>query len=276
MSSTRIQLLAIEALESRCLPAGTVTVLRTGGLVRLIGDGAENKIVVTATGPNTIALRGEEGTSIVGPTRLRGVSRVYLELRDGNDHAVIESRRPFQGQVIVSLGTGNDTLYVGSGRYNGTVIVADEQGDDTVYLFGGQFYGDVVVNTGSGNDAVHGFASQFYRRWQLNTDGGNDIVSIAGCQATGPLSGALGVGNDELHIGLSGLRSSVRLDMGDGNDRVNLVFTGFAMEGEGAQFIGGTGVDIIEMTGVFGMVSTQGFEREIGSPFPPLPGPQNR
>ncbi len=275
MNRTRTQLLEIEILESRDLPAGTVTVAQTGTLLRLVGDGLANGVVVTATGPSSLSLRAESGTTIVGPTRVRGVSRVYLDLRDGDDNVVIESRRPFQGSIVVSLGRGNDRLAMGFGRYHGSVLVLDEQGDNTIYLFGGEFYGDVAVNTGSGNDAVHAFASQFYRRWHLNTDGGNDIVSIAGCQATGPLSGDLGAGNDELHIGLSSLRSPVRFDMGDGNDRVNLVLTGFTMEGEGAQFIGGTGLDIIEMTGVFGMLSTQGFEREIGSPFPPLPGPQN-
>jgi hypothetical protein len=275
MKRTSMRLLEMEMLESRDLPAGTVTVTQTGTALRLVGDSLANSVVVTATGPNSLSLRAENGTTIVGPTRVAAISRVYLDLRDGDDNVVIESRRPFQGSIVVSLGRGNDKLAIGFGRYHGSVLVIDEQGDNTIHLFGGQFYGDVVVNTGSGNDAVHAFASQFYRRWQLNTDGGNDIVSIAGCQATGPISGDLGAGNDELHIGLSSLRSSVRFDMGDGNDRVNLVFTGFAMEGEAAQFIGGPGFDIIEMTGVFGMVSTQGFEREIGSPFLPLSGPQN-
>ncbi|MCS7160645.1 MAG: hypothetical protein RMJ19_09250, partial [Gemmatales bacterium] len=116
--------LYVERLEERCQPAGTVTVLQSGSIVRLVGDAANNDVALTATGANALTVTGI-ATTISGPTTLAGVTRVYLELADGNDSAAVTATVPFDGQIIARASSGNDTFSIGNGQYNGSIVILE-------------------------------------------------------------------------------------------------------------------------------------------------------
>jgi len=259
MPSHRRLGLQIEQLEERCQPAGTVTVLQTGGIVRLLGDSADNAITLSATGANDLTIAGSAGTTISGPTTVSGVARVYLELGDGDDSATVDASTPFAGQIVVRASKGSDTYSIGNGVYNGSIVVLEEHGDDRIELNSGTYNGAVILRGGSGADHLEATSSSFARRLEFSGGHGADQATLDTCSFADRVVIHTDDGNDTLTISDCTFATFSLFDLGTGNDKATLNTVSFPTGKPRSVIIGGLGVDTISSTGVSGSLIVLGF-----------------
>ena len=77
---------ALETLETRDTPAGTVTGSFANGTWTLIGDAEANAIQINPTGIlNQFVLIGMNGTAVAGVTNPSNVKNIVIKLGGGND-----------------------------------------------------------------------------------------------------------------------------------------------------------------------------------------------
>lgn len=251
--------LSIECLEQRCQPAGTVNVVQSGGIVRLVGDALDNGVTLTATGANSLTIAGDATSFISGPTSVSGVTRVYLDLGGGNDTVSVSASSPFAGQVIVLPSDGNDVSSIGAGQFDNSIVVLDDSGNDQVALANGTFNGSVILRTGGGDDTVTLFQSQFSRDFQLSTGRGQDLVQLLQSTFNGRVVLHTDDGNDQLDITNSAFAVFSLFDLGTGHDKANLNNVSFPSGKPVSVLIGGLGVDRVTLTGVTGTLIKLGF-----------------
>lgn len=142
--------LSVERLEMRAVPAGNVTVTSSGGLLSVIGDSADNQVVVHHTAEKDVFVIGLNGTTVNGVAGIwagRGIPMTFL----------------------MDLGAGNDYTEVG-GLLAGRIVVQGSGGSDTLVLLGAQSFGNVEVYGSGDNDAV--FISGVLAQNLLGLDGG--------------------------------------------------------------------------------------------------------
>src|SRR6478736_5794185 len=102
--------LAVESLERRDNPAGTVTATLSGTTLTLTGDDADNDIVIRQTGPTAFTVLGND-TTIAGGLTFPAFNLAALKvvMKDGNDAVAIDAAAPFtlSGLASFDLGDGD-------------------------------------------------------------------------------------------------------------------------------------------------------------------------
>jgi len=260
--------LMVQGLESRAMLAGDVTVSVTDGILRLQGDEFSNDIVIVrlnTTGQGTkVAIHGTNASGVV-TTRINGQDSIEVEgitkgailgLGNGNNRLEIgntssgdHARQPvdFQGRVKIGASSGNDRIAVSIYSNSGVAINAGA-GDDKIYMIKSRFH-NLTVNSDplpvEGREPV----------------GGDDEVRMRSIIATGAVAIAGGIGDDQVWAVLNntGYWGNVALNLGDGNDRIEV---GLSVKFQGGVSIsGGNGSDVLRT----GASISDAFHAELGS-----------
>lgn len=234
--SSRNRLIRLEALESRAMLAGNVSVSVTGGNLNITGDGKDNLVLVEQVGTGQYAITGANfaDSGLVGyqagPTRINN---------SPNGTVVVSG---VTGDINVNLNGGKDVIGMGN-SLDDLVALADEAGivlemdeeeipNEAARIepepVEGRFFAPrhLFVNTGAGNDTVvvnadvKGLAL-------INTGDGNDGVAFGSpSQAESQVLVGLDVtiltgnGNDSagaINFAANGL---LNVNTAGGNDRV--------------------------------------------------------
>jgi Ca2+-binding RTX toxin-like protein len=157
-SKLRYESPSVEQLEDRLTPA--TTAFFAFGVLTVVGDSADNDIVVSSDGGNlevtdggvTVAIRSFGGTPTLARTRA-----VVIAGLGGNDTLTVDAS---MGTVPAALsgGTGDDTL---NANHAGASALSGGDGNDTLnggdandVLHGGD--GDDTLNGGGGRDLLYG------------------------------------------------------------------------------------------------------------------------
>ncbi len=137
----------IEPLESRLAMAGNVTASVVNGELRIDGDDVANWLVVRGTvNPGELTILGLDSTGAM-PTTINGIASqtfsgvtgsIVMNLRGGDDVAHVKQAY-IAGAVVIDLGAGNDTLYLGI--------------EDNTNLPLSMVH-ELVVNAGEGTDGI--------------------------------------------------------------------------------------------------------------------------
>ncbi len=181
----------LDSLENRLAPA--VTAFFSGGMLTVIGDSADNTIVVGRDAAGTLSVTGQgQNVNITGgPATVANTNLIRVLGLSGNDTLSLnEANGPLVASQLIG-GSGNDTLSGGSA----TDTLDGQDGNDTLNGNGG----NDVLNGGSGNDTINGGAGAD----MINGMDGDDTVNG-------------GLGND-FFFGASGNDTFVYSE-GDGND----------------------------------------------------------
>jgi len=165
----------VEALESRLVPAGNLTVTVTGGLVEIVGDEADNGIEVSDATGGQIAFRPLNGTTINGQAAPLvvavngGIGTLNINTGAGNDTVVISSRSESEAiwphpqavtplaisqGINVDAGSGDDVVLVRSVNVSGATTIIGGQGDDTIVAESLQVTGRLAVLGAAGTNSV--------------------------------------------------------------------------------------------------------------------------
>lgn len=185
---------ALDKLEAREVPA--VMAFFNTDTLTVLGDGAENNIVVSADASGNVQVTNNGTavgiTSTIGTPNKTSLKSITVDARGGSDSIVIDRSvnvLDSAGKLASSPngtllgGSGNDTIRVLSGGFVGGVVGNPIVGNFT--YFGGS--GDDFLDSGFGNDTLFGEGGNDTLRWLPGTlvdafDGGsgNDTVVVVG------------------------------------------------------------------------------------------------
>ena len=221
----------VEPLESRRLLAGDVSVSLHDGRLAVIGDAADNSLLVEADGDARLRLTGRAGTTVAGRASVvidRPTRGSTFSMRGGNDRLTF-GNVTFAGGVAADGGEGADVIEsVGS-----TFAAADwygSGGGDTLWLDQSTATGRLRLFGGAGADRTGMRDVRARRGFDVSDAGPNANVGLLRVSAsgTGPTSSYVGTSNgrDTLDIRDSDFEAlSARLK--GGNDRVYVRGTTF-------------------------------------------------
>ncbi len=150
----------LEPLEERIAPSGGITVIVSGGSLRITGDAGDNDFSINQTGLGADEYRvtsGGDATLIngqAGPLVFSGVTRdVSIRLNDGDDS--VDLYIDVGRNVLIDGGKGNDSVDLIGGAVNGNFTARMGDGNDGVTLLGGGVTGHVKIDAGKGDDGVY-------------------------------------------------------------------------------------------------------------------------
>ncbi len=193
---------AVEPLEPRLAPAGTIHLTTSGGVLTVTGDDAANGLSIAhvpSTGLWTISdtLAGTtyviNGVAQAAPFNIPAQSAIRMDLKGGNDDVRIQPSTTPSGLLLpgglrIAAGAGNDTIELGTSSTRHFVIG-----------------GSVQIDLGSGSDLLQMTASgSFGGTFKVLGGADNDEVRLQGVSAEQVyqkgLAIDLGTGSDSLVI----------------------------------------------------------------------------
>jgi len=216
---------SLEALESRWCPVVSASALR--GTLTVLGDAAANSINLQDNANGTVVLRADGAA----PRTFTGISRIVLDGRDGNDtidYFFVNNPEETPESRVLQLGGGNgdDRLTVTISnpevRTLLDVTVTGGAGNDTLGVQIGTAGAlpsaspeiRLTVSGGIGNDTISAGLNNLDERSTVsatvNGDAGNDAVIFAYIIDTTPAPT------------LTPAAQSIRVNLGDGDDRANV------------------------------------------------------
>lgn len=166
---------SVEQLEDRVTPAVTATFV--AGVLVVVGDAADNNIVVSAADNGALQVTEDGATVPIRAFFRRPVlanTALVVVFGQGGDDAIAAD--PSLGTVPAAFygGPGNDTLLAG---HQGNSLLSGDGGNDTLQgggghdaLFGGAGVDD--LRGGEGHDLLSGGADDD----ALNGEGGRDLL----------------------------------------------------------------------------------------------------
>ncbi len=202
------------SLESRKLLAGGVYASLSGENLTVIGDYQDNSFSINlnaTTAENLV--QGQDGTQVRYANALLSgfdsidIFNIYVYSNSGNDTVSIDGRSPTaKGELVVSLGYGDDSLYVKGGEFGNNVTVYAGANHDSVSFDETQVSGNLALIAGAGMDA-----------FALNA------VDIVGeTRFFGQF------GHDTMLVNDSSFGQNAYIELGDGADRYESVGSQYA------------------------------------------------
>ncbi len=174
------------------MPAVVATFVPSAGTLVVLGDAANNQIVVSRDVAGHILINGGAVSVTGGAPTVANTSLIQVFGQAGNDQISLDETNGALPSANLFGGDGNDTLIGGSGNdmlfgQAGTDTLMGKGGNDL--LFGGD--GDDTLTGGAGNDQVFGESGNDRMIWNpgdgtdLNEGGdGIDTVEVNGGNAS--------------------------------------------------------------------------------------------
>lgn len=155
----------VSCLESRALLAGVVNASFSGGTLTLTavddltpigiqGGLNDQEVLLTGAAAGVVTVAGVNGTIVNGAGVFTGVTAIKIDMKLGNDIAVLNSVS-ITGAATFLGGDGNNTLKFDTGfQFFGSLAVTNGDGKDSVKINTSDVTvtGAVVINNGDGED----------------------------------------------------------------------------------------------------------------------------
>ena len=196
--------LVFEALEPRLLLDGDVTFAVGKDLV-LIGDGANNSVLIDSPAPNVIRVTGIAGTTINGGAN---------------------ANSPWTGGIVVAMPLGNNAIEINGVECDRNITIETGGGDDTVDFVDTTVHGKTTIGTGGGGDDVTVDPCTFNNKFTLVTGSGADTMTIPWSVPATTFNGKVtlntGAGQDRVDLQGVILNGKVKATFGPGADWLDM------------------------------------------------------
>lgn len=201
------QLVDVQMLEKRTLLAGNAIASLNGPHLTVLGDTAANTVEITVIGGDVV-VRGLDDTTVNGST---------------DPFVVAAGSNTVQGNIYVSMGTGNDTvLFSRNVQVTGSTVARGGQGDDSIGAIGGDFQSGLWVHGDRGDDTVSVQDSTVGGKLWIKTNQGDDTISVTNTDVNGRLKIKTGNGDDAISVNTSTVSNKFSVHAGAGRDDVSL------------------------------------------------------
>jgi hypothetical protein len=263
----------IEALESRAMLAGNITIEQNGDTLSVTGDDLGNDFTLIRDDQGQLVATGF-GTTVnggVAPLAFTGINNIVIDGNGGDDSVFIDHNNIPLNSVQVDLGDGDDAFEINRTSIQ-SLSIAGGNGDDIIVI-GIPFQADITTQAGVDAAVAAGSvgavsnllfdggegADEFYANrvfgegnWSIALGEGNDTYATYWTS-----SGALvlngGGGDDSISIGYHVSNEATNVQGADGNDLLSVYISNFKRD---AAFGGGNGFDTVA-------IDTNYFERSI-------------
>lgn len=245
-----------EALESRTLLAGDVSVALRGDVVVLTGDAEDNSVEVRPNEDGDATVFGVDGTTVNGSadpfvlSEGTTIGGLRARMREGNDVVRVESleidgRFVARGRtgddaiglydtnvarsVFVFTGSGEDSVSLDETTVGRTVLIGTGRDADTIGIDDSRVEGSTLFFTGTGDDrvAVRDSEHEFVN---ISTSYGDDFVSVDGTDINGLTFAFAGSGDDELSLNNSDFDRRAYVFGSGGEDNLAVNETTFGVD----------------------------------------------
>ena len=195
-----------------------------GSFALSLGDG-DDAASVNSLAAYTMSLNGGEGNNTLNVGNLNVASSsinglIAIHAGAGND--TLNFDRVLSGNdVVISLGNGANALNIGLNgpeSSSGSLVLSGGTGVDTITLKQVFMVGNVVVNGGGGSDVVSIDGSSAQGVIAVNAGDGDDQVTLNLVTGVSDLALSLGEGNNTLSVTNTGIVKEASVSAGDGND----------------------------------------------------------
>ncbi|HKB05883.1 MAG TPA: hypothetical protein VKD90_27050 [Gemmataceae bacterium] len=234
--------LALDPLETRDTPAGTVTATFAGGALTLVGDSADNAVTVNQLADGRLALTGNLGTTI-GLNGAPAISSVTLPA-------------PLTRGLTAAWGAGNDQLTLNGVELPASLTVNGGPGDNSLVLAGRVVVnGNLTETNGAGFDTtlLNGPVTVAGGMAIANGPGGAlvDDDSSTELQVTGALTITGSAGPDSVALGDAAriTAGSIRVAGGPGANQTDIGPAGPLAVARSVQVTGGPDADTVRLEG---------------------------
>ena len=157
---------------------------------------------------------------------------ININSGDGNDVVTISNSK-IGNDVIVSSGIGNDTVTATGLTITDDLSITDTAGTNAVRVAGSTTRDDVTLTLGTGNDTLTMTGVTSLGKVDINFGDGNNLLSMSKIKAFGTAPSTLlvfadgirvisGTGTDKIGIIECETAGVIRIDAGDGTNRVEL------------------------------------------------------
>ncbi len=221
--STHVRRMSLEALESRELKAGNVSVSVVNEELRVVGDNNANQIEIHQSVGNIYKVTGLNGTKINGKEdklfSFKG--GISVDLKGGDDKFVMGGvlfNDDVHGNLNVTMGAGKDKVILGKVNVQGTTTINTDNDADQVTLDGS--YRTLNVNTGAGDDIVN-TSTMLANNFNLNLGAGADSTKIEFSNIDNLLDIQASTEADSITLNHA-FSDRIRIDSGAGKDSVLL------------------------------------------------------
>ncbi len=216
---------SIQCLENRQLLAGDVAVALSSADSRdlvITGDDSANEIVVEEIGVDRIRVQGRNGTQVNGGSSATFTVRddVTINMKGGNDVVTVRNLNLdnyTHNDLVIDLGTGNDTLvveqtdvsddlnvYAGHGHDDIEILevrtrdtfVTGEYGNDDITIDEVTTHNTATIAGAENADTIEVRDSVIGNDLVIDGDAGADEVSVDGVDVADNISVDLGSGDD--------------------------------------------------------------------------------
>lgn len=237
---------ALAALVSPALAAGSVTATLTGRMLTVTGDGVANSVTFTPGGKtDAVTVTPTSGTTLNGAAvavTFENVRSIDVKMDAGDDRVDFTSLK-LRGNVRVRMDDGNDSVYFTGTAIRGRVAVRCGNGLDLVRTDSSAvFYGSFRASGEKGNDELQIVNSQFRNRLRLDAGDDDDHVLLQTVTTTDTARVEVycGPGLDFAELNVSTFGQDVFVDAGPDNDRVRFLTSRFSRS---VSAFGGPGED---------------------------------
>ncbi|MBL4886256.1 MAG: peptidylprolyl isomerase [Planctomycetaceae bacterium] len=219
---------SIETLESRNLLSGNVMIELSGGNLKVVGDQADNNVLIISENGDLIA-RGIDGTTINGSDAdfvlLTGSTTIerdlFATMRGGSDTLTF-SGMTVNRNVLAFGGSGNDKMGFNDVAVGGHLRIYSQSGDDGIWLNDVSVDRSITVNSGIGNDTVFIDNTQAAKSIVVIAPWGNNNLRLDHLDIGDDLVIITGQKDDNIELSNSVINDDLLIITGHGSDAVRL------------------------------------------------------
>jgi hypothetical protein len=220
----------LEALEPRLLLDGNVT-FAVGKDLELVGDGANNSVLIDSPAQDVIRVTGIAGTTINGGANANAGWTGGIDISMPLGHNSVEINGvTCNGKTVIELSNGNDNVYLRDFTAHGKTTIDTAGGADAVVFDHDPctFNNKLAIVTGDGNDMVDVQfpipSTVFNGKVSFDTGTGQDEVKLDGVIVNNKVKAMFGPGEDKLYVAKCDIKGAFSARMGKDNstDRVEV------------------------------------------------------
>ena len=220
--SPLVFLLAAGALARGVTAEGRVlAIVDPRGVLQVLGDSADNRILVERTGmPGEFRVVGFDTLVNGRPSVVLRSESVTVRLGEGADHVQVDGL--IGGSVALYGGPGDDVLSLGCPVIGGRALLHGGEGEDLLDVQDTLVNGSLHLVGGPGDDEVLMFFAVGNDELRIEGGPGEDSISVTRQLQRGALAIDGGSGDDRIELGHDEITLDTLVIGGSGEDRVSV------------------------------------------------------
>jgi hypothetical protein len=230
--------------------ANNVEALLEGSLLKVIGDNANNSILISRATNGDVTITGRSGTTVNGLLSQRfprlQLNAAEIRMEGGNDFVTLRGIQT-ANDLYINLGAGADRLNnTAPVTVGANLAIEGAEGADNIQLTGLTAFEDIYIDGGLAATTVALSGVDAGKSLTIISDAARDVINVSNTMVAEVLSVESKAGNNSVSISrVMALAACVTTDLGADSVTISDLITA-----EDVGVFSGAGNDIINLTDV--------------------------